>query len=216
MPTSGPLSTSRLIIDMQHTEQPRHLSYKGKSMWPCFQEGDILELTTVAIESLQVGDCISFREIGGNSILTHRICSLRDGLQTRGDARPFNDDCLVEPDRILGKVTGCIRLGAQRSVCGGWQGRILAIFYHYTGRIEPQRASRGGCLARSIRAGLQWRARSLYQRGEIKSFPSTDGKLAEYWLVDGKIRSQRTGNGWHVPWPWSLLLDETRLTRLSR
>lgn len=196
------------------TEQPGHLIYRGKSMWPCFQDDDLLELTPLAVDLLQSGDCISFFSDGGATIVTHRICSLRGGLHTRGDAHPDKDDYLVEPDLVIGKVVGCNRLGRHRTISGGWRGRLLAVFYHYAGRVDPERASRGGSLARNIRALLQWPAKPLYRRGGTKSFPSEDGKLTEYWLINGRALCSRKGLNWHIPWPWSLLLDESKLPKV--
>jgi len=109
-------------------EQLRHLNYAGRSMWPCFQDGDILELTAVDVSSLRIGDCISFRIVANDILYTHRICSLTGGLHTRGDAHAYRDDTLVAPGRLVGRVTGVVRLGRHHAVAGGWRGRLLALF----------------------------------------------------------------------------------------
>lgn len=188
-----------------------HLVYCGRSMWPCFQDGDILEIQPTTIDALQVGDCISFRQDDGEPIHTHRVCSLHDGIHTRGDAHLEKDDQSVEPEWLVGKVTGCLRLGTARPVCGGRKGALLAHVYHYAGRIDPTRDSRGGRLARIIRSLMQYYTQSLYACGETKSFPSDDGKLVEYWLVNDKIRARRAETQWQIPWPWSLFFDENKL-----
>ena len=188
--------------------------YRGRSMWPCFQEGDLLDVQPVAFEKLRVGDCITYRLNSCETRATHRISDLRNGImRTRGDAFLKLDEFGVSANQIVGRVVGRYRLGALRPVQGGVKGRLLGGFYHYAGRLDPQRAARGGRAARLLRCSMRWLATWFYRHGTVREFSDTDGESSRYWLIGQRpwARFEGTEKSWLVPWPQSLLIDPAKL-----
>ena len=193
--------------------------YRGRSMWPGFQEGDLLEVQPTPLAQLQVGDCITYRSHPAGTLVTHRIFAMRDGiLHTRGDAALWPDDLPVSEQQLVGRVIGRYRLGALQSVAGGVKGRIYGGFYHYVGRLDPQRGGRGGRAARLLRTGLQWLASWLYRRGRVEQFGEVRQEGRLFWLVGQRPwASLDLGQGrWWVPWPQSLLIDPARLPQTNK
>ena len=82
---------------------------EGYSMWPTYDDGDILLVIGATPSDLKVGDVIIYRKDG--TLVVHRIVdkSFRDGkwfFQTQGDNNPGPDDCLVSEDQVVGRVAG--------------------------------------------------------------------------------------------------------------
>jgi len=189
-------------------------SYQGRSMWPAFQEGDLLRVQPVTLETLHVGDCITYHSHNGKALITHRVIALHDGkIHTRGDAHPEPDDLIVNADQLVGRVAGRFRLGGLKSVRGGVAGRLSGEFYHYAGRFDPQRTERGGRVARLVRSCLQWLATWVYRQGTVQEFSDIDRGKKSYWLIGKRpmacFDSKR--GCWQVPWPQSLLIDPDKL-----
>ena len=187
--------------------------YRGRSMWPCFQEGDLLEIQPVVLEVLHAGDCIIYRMNDCETRVTHRISDIHNGtIRTRGDALLKLDELDVSANQIVGRVVGLYRLGALKLVQGGIKGRLLKGFYHYAGRLDPQRAARGGRAARLLRGSLQWLAAWLYRHGRVREFSDIDGKSTRYWIIGQRPWAREdTEKSWLVPWPQSLLIDPAKL-----
>jgi len=188
--------------------------YRGRSMWPCFQEGDLLEIQPVALAELHIGDCITYRLNGQETHVTHRIKDIRDGIIcTCGDALFKADELGVSADQLVGRVVGRYRLGDLKPVQGGIKGRLLKELYRYAGRLEPQRTARGGRAARRLRENLQWLASWFYRNGTVQAFDESSEKMARYWFIGRKpwAKFEDVGKSWMVPWPKSLLIDPARL-----
>jgi len=188
--------------------------YQGRSMWPAFQEGDLLNIQPVTLHELHVGDCITYRSNDGDTLVTHRVIALRDGnILTRGDAHSEPDELMQDADQLVGRVIGRFRLGGLKSVHGGLIGRFSGEIYHYAGRLDPQRAGRGGRVARLVRNSLQWLAREFYRRGTVREFSYADRKSNSYWLIGQRPMASFDSlrRCWLVPWPLSLLIDPDRL-----
>jgi hypothetical protein len=193
--------------------------YRGRSMWPAFQNGDLLEVQPLTLQELCVGDCITYRLNDCETLVTHRIITIHDGsIRTRGDALPWADDLSVNASQLVGQVIGCFRLGCLNQVRGGKQGRLLGGFYHYAGRLDPQRDARGGRIARLLRSSLQWLAAELYRRGTMLEFGCIDKGLSHYWHVGQRpwASFDHSQGYWQVPWPQSLLIDPNRLPDLNQ
>ena len=188
--------------------------YRGRSMWPCFQEGDLLEIQPVVLAELRVGDCITYQLNDHGTRITHRIKDIRDGIIcTCGDALLKPDEVCVSANQLVGRVVGRYRLGSLKPVQGGIKGRLLKGFYHYAGRLDPQRAARGGRAARLLRGKLQWLAGLFYRHGTVQAFGETDEEIVRYWLIGRQpwARFEDMGKSWLVSWPQSLLIDPARL-----
>jgi hypothetical protein len=85
----------------------------SSSMMPTIQEGDRLELSPPT--SLTIGTIVLFRN--HSLLVCHRITSIdpQGTLSTRGDA--IQSSCeVVQPDSVIGVVTGVIREGTRVSL----------------------------------------------------------------------------------------------------
>lgn len=195
-------------------QAPGFYRYNGPSMWPVFQPGDLLEVEPVELAQLRAGDCIIYRDPEGDRLITHRVSRLHaDAVETRGDAFGKPDDQWVVARQLVGRVIGRYRLGSRCLVRGALSGRMRGVVNFYVGRLDPQRTSRGGRLARRLRALLQRAAAGLYRRGTVRPFAGSGEQGGSYWLVGRRPwASYDPGRGaWVVPWPQSLLIDPARL-----
>ena len=94
--------------------------YRGMSMWPCFQEGDLLEIQPAALADLHAGDCIVYQLNDHETSITHRIREIHGGsISTSGDAHLKPDEFDVNASQLVGRVVGRYRLGCHKRVAGG-------------------------------------------------------------------------------------------------
>jgi hypothetical protein len=180
--------------------------YQGSSMWPCFQEGDLLEYEACHPAELRRGDCVVYTS--RNGIATHRVMRNQVALTTRGDAFTENDCDPVETHQVIGKVTRRHRLGESENVAGGMQGMVAGLFYHYAGRIDPTRESRAGKLARCIRKLSMLLLRPLWRQGREQTLISLAGK-SRIWVLGDKLIGWRCAESreWVVSWPLRVLVE---------
>ena len=183
--------------------------YDGPSMWPTFQEGDILEVEKAPAGALRRGDCIVYRRPGDEAAAVHRIVRLKGGIRTRGDNRPAEDDEPVSDAWILGRVQARVRYGQEAVVRGGAAGIWAGRFYRRAGRIDPNRTGRGGAAARLVQSTLG-RAFPLCARRAGPVSLRVDGDGTGRYLAVGKRRVgtyNDKGQAWSIAWPWNLLLE---------
>lgn len=175
--------------------------YLGRSMWPYFQEGDLLEFQPCPVQDIKTGDCVVFTSNGRN--VTHRVISTGASLSTRGDAHCERDKEVVDANRFLGKVVRRYRHGAPLTVIGGIAGSIAGKFYYYAGRIDPSRNTRGGQIARIIRAFSMTLLKPVWARGRCSQFVISEDETVTFWTIGNQVfgRKYNKGQEWHIPWP---------------
>ena len=91
------------------------LVVQSGSMEPSYPTGSLVYVKPVEIETLEVGDVVTF-ELGGGVRGTHRIIDIvhdeEDSsiirLQTKGDANDYADNGLVGEESLVGQVIFCI------------------------------------------------------------------------------------------------------------
>lgn len=77
------------------------LTVLSGSMEPEFAPGDVLLIKKQ--DSYQVGDVVTFSQ--GGTLITHRITGIQEsGFQTKGDANNVEDDWILLPEQIHGKL----------------------------------------------------------------------------------------------------------------
>ncbi len=187
---------------------PEYFKYQGRSMWPCFQEGDLLELVPVFYEQIRLGDCIAYRDGCGRHVV-HRVVAAGRELTTRGDAMPATDRQTVIAAQVLGRVVCRYRFGQPSRVRRGFPGRIAGVFYLYAGRIDPCRNSRGGRLAGLIRRNTARALKILRMSGQPERLLRQGEPDLLVWKIGGCIvgRKEATAAHWVLSWPWCFLLD---------
>ncbi|MGA9347302.1 MAG: S24/S26 family peptidase [Anaerolineae bacterium] len=131
---------------------------RGKSMRPCIEDGDIIEVEPVGLSAVRLGDVVFFH-IDEGVTRAHRVVRRldRDGvlvLLTKGDSRLGFDD-IVCAEHVLGRVVAVEREGRRIKLDSGLC--RLAGFFFVT--IAPFglwihkiriRANRAGCVLRKI------------------------------------------------------------------
>lgn len=79
------------------------------SMVPTFDPGDVIFVSEVAPEDVEVGDIITFRaRVGSTTLFTHRVIEvLEDGgrlrWRTQGDANEDPDPFVIHPEMLVGE-----------------------------------------------------------------------------------------------------------------
>ena len=177
-------------------------------MWPCFQEGDLLEVEPVAIDRLRVGDCVLFPDHAGQ-LVAHRLIDKHDGLRTRGDATTIPDPYKVLPRDIRGRIICRHRLGQRNRVTGGRLGLLASVCYRYAGRIDPDRPSRGGRIARAIRRLTMVALKPIWRLGKIRKLLGPEQEPQVVWML-GKVvigRQVRPNGEWQIRWPWRIFIE---------
>lgn len=181
--------------------------YTGLSMWPCFQEGDLLEIESVATAQIRMGDCVVFFDHGSQRVV-HRVYCKGHNLKTRGDAFKHADEHAVPPHRVIGRVVCRYRMGRRVSITNGIIGHVAGRLYHFAGRIDPQRRSRGGRLARAIQKLSLTGLKPLWQRGRIHTLQRNGEPPVVVWrLGTFTVGSQDAASKeWTVLWPWKIMV----------
>jgi hypothetical protein len=180
--------------------------YQGRSMWPCFQEGDLLEYESCSFQDIRPGDCVVYLN-EDNQYATHRVLVKNSALITRGDAFTCTDKEPIQPEKIVGKVVRRYRLGRGTNVAGGFSGLLVSCIYRYAGRIDPQRNARGGKLARYIRSVSMVVFRLIWVKGHQKTLLQSNDKELTVWVLGSESIGKKdnlTGE-WVFAWPWSIL-----------
>ncbi len=192
----------------------RMLRYQGLSMWPCFQEGDLLELAPIDFDQVRTGDCIAYSSTSGEQAV-HRVVGKKgSGLITRGDALPEPDNRPVFGDHIIGRVMYRHRFGQKCFMPHGLRGQFYGLFYRYAGRIDPNRSSRGGKLARGIRATSKSILKMLRCACVARTMKLTGEQEIIVWELHGRVvgRQNSSKSEYLMAWPWSVFVELPKRT----
>jgi hypothetical protein len=188
---------------------PFMVRYSGRSMSPVFQEGDLLEVLPFPIKLIRRGDCIVYRNSADLQVI-HRAISNGAALRTRGDALREVDLGVVTQEQLVGRVIHRYRMGTSKRVIGGWPGMLTGRFYHFAGRIDPLRPSRGGLLARRIQRVTIPLLGGLLNRGEIREVSLAGQMPIVVWYWRQWVVGRRDGlsGEWAIYWPWRIILQK--------
>lgn len=103
--------------------------YTGPSMNPLFQNSDFLKVEPYQDQKIKIGDVIVFRTPNDKKIVTHRVVEIRsEGIITRGDNCLHNDQWVLQPEQILGKVISARRGKRDFPVRNGKIGQAIFLF----------------------------------------------------------------------------------------
>ena len=187
--------------------QGRFFHYRGRSMWPCFQDSDLLEIVPVDMARIRIGDCLVF--LGEkNQHVVHRVISTGEALKTRGDAMRHADEQAILQHKVIGRVVSCHRMGRKIPVANGLAGRLAGHFFRFAGRIDPQRQARGGQLARWIQRLSSVVLRPIWHRGRVQTLQRVGDEPVVVWGL-GQImigRQSPIDGEWATTWPWKVFV----------
>ena len=79
------------------------------SMEPAIHTGDAVTIEAVAAEKIQIGDVITFGDMEGHGMVTHRVIAIKEMngatyFQTQGDANRTADPNLAAAGSVYGRV----------------------------------------------------------------------------------------------------------------
>lgn len=182
--------------------------YEGRSMWPCFQEGDLLEWQPLSYSRVRIGDCIAYQTVDGRKA-AHRVVGKGNGLATRGDALTESDCVTVSEEQFIGRIVRRHRLAKDQTVTGGRLGCIVGWFYHYAGRIDPNRPGRGGRLARKIRTLSKALLGLCGYEITFRSMHLANQQSIEVLEFAGRLvgKTNPDSSAIDIAWPWSVILE---------
>lgn len=148
------------LIVVPKLSDARPLTVLSGSMEPTYDIGAAVIVRSVDIESLQVGDVITFQATSDDpQLTTHRIVGVTFGSEgrqfvTQGDANNAPDLTPVKPEQVMGEVWYSVPLVGYVSVwlAGPWASDLLDLAalllvlyggYHMTsGLVDKGRRSR--------------------------------------------------------------------------
>jgi len=196
-------------------EQEAIFRYKGNSMWPLFQDGDLLVIEQLQVGQLQPGDCIVYQKTGEERYTVHRIIQIRPEIRTRGDNQSVADNEPVSHNWILGRVESRIRFGNKRRIMGGKKGAWIGRVYRFVGKLDPSDNSRGGKISKLFQRVFGRITAVLFLKARIAAFRSADGRQKYYILVGNCLMGEYDEEKmlWFIPWPYNLVIDPDHLVK---
>jgi hypothetical protein len=192
------------------------MNYAGNSMAPTLKTGDALRVAPYKDIRVRVGDVAAFRSPKEGTLIVHRVVSTGpQGVKTKGDNSLANDDWVLQPKDIIGRVASVRRNSKKISIFGGFPGRVYAL---------------GLGIAKRIDLGLSTILRPLYRRFaqtgifrglfsrwtgiRISCFKRGDGMELQLRLgrrVVGRLLPEQ--DQWHIRRPFRLFVDESALPK---
>lgn len=188
--------------------------YIGSSMFPTLKPGDILKVVSYKFSHISVGDVVVFNSPYGKTPIVHRVVSINNkGIRTKGDNKIAIDDCILQPNDIIGRVAAAQRGKKEIKIINGFSGLIYALNLGTGKRIDLLVSSILRPLYRwSVRTGI---FRKLFSRWiHIQVFCFKHGDLMEMQLqLSRRIIGRRLAgqNQWHILRPFKLFIDESTL-----
>ena len=196
------------------TIETKSMNYIGSSMNPTLEPGVRLDVSAYHGQKIRKGDVVVFIPPGGDSKIVHRVISVNsDGIRTRGDNRKHEDNWVLSPDNILGRVVAVWRGKRRRRVFSGAVGQLFGVSIRGIRAIDVRVSSRLRAIyCRLAKAGVlrRWLPSGMTPR--VISFNREAG--TELQLVMGRRvigRRLKGKTGWHIKRPFRLFVDEEAL-----
>jgi len=197
-------------------------AYVGPSMNPILRAPALVEVIPYGVKERpaepQGGDVILFTPPGHAEPWVHRVVRVTvEGVETQGDNNPREDEFILGPEHIEGRVVAVWQGDKRRPVSGGVRGRARSRWIRWARR--PGRAISVAlrpayhALSRSgVVAGLLPR----WLRPLVAATPSGEGERPVL-LWGGRVvgRYQPDTGRWWIRRPFRLLVDESRLPAVS-
>ncbi|MHB8837183.1 MAG: S26 family signal peptidase [Candidatus Methylomirabilia bacterium] len=189
-------------------------AYDGPSMNPTLREPEIMEVVPYDGRPLRIGDVALFLSPKAGRLVVHRIVRVTPaGVSTLGDNNTEEDNVLLQPKSIKGRVVAAWRGRKRRRIAGGYRGRWTGRWCRWwrapdrgvSSLLRPlyHSLSRRGLIARWLPAGLRPRVVEFQARGRDRS------RLLWGRHVIGRYddRNRR----WLIRRPFRLFVDERTL-----
>jgi hypothetical protein len=188
-------------------------------MNPTLRQPDVLTVVPYGDRRIRPGDVIYFRPPKGGHTIVHRVVSVSpQGIRTRGDNNPSEDDHWLQPSDVLGQVVAARDSRGERHVAGGWRGRIVrrgVLLGRWAWRL-------GGRLLHGLyyglaRSGLFRRLLPSRLRPRLYVFQARRRTLMRLMMRRREIGRYDAVHGWwQIARPFRLFVDTDRLPHLER
>jgi hypothetical protein len=194
-------------------------AYFGLSMNPTLREPEMLEVAPYNNEPVRVGDVVFFLRLPeSDQPVVHRVARMtRAGIFTRGDNNTHEDNFLLQPGDIKGRVLAAPGGQKRRKIAGGSRGRLtrrwllcrrsLGQSVAYPLRPVYSALSRWGFIAGLLPAPLRPRVAVFQAQGEDQ-FRLMLGKR-----VIGRYDDQK--RQWRIQRPFRLIVDQRTLGKAT-
>jgi len=153
LPRSGEDSRCRAPMSVESfmADDTLRVVCTGTSMSPTLEEPDLLEVEPCGTAALRPGDVVCFKSPGTGKTIVHRVVSVgprsgvfghatdgrpRGGIRTRGDNNPVDDDEVLQPGDIIGRVRTAQRGAYRWRVRGGRLGLAVLPWTRLRRRIR--------------------------------------------------------------------------------
>ena len=190
------------------------MNYIGSSMDPTLKPGVRLDVRAYHGEKIRRGDVIVFISPEDGSKVVHRVISIdSNGIKTRGDNCNQEDDWVLSPEHILGRVVSARGVNRRRRIFGGPLGRLFAVTVRIIRAIDSpvsyvlrpvyNELAKVGIITRLLPAQMRPRVISLNRDA------GTELQLLMGRQVIGRLLPGMTR--WHISRPYRLFVDEESL-----
>ena len=189
-------------------------NYIGTSMFPTLKSGDILRMVFYKDRYIRVGDVVVFKSPYGKTPIVHRVVSVdKKGIRTKGDNKIAIDDCVLQPDEIIGQVVAAQRGKKGIKILDGFPGRIYASTLEAGKRMDM-------VFSTILRPAYRWLTRTgifrkLFSRWihtQVLCFKCGDSMEMQLQLGRRIIgRRLPRQDQWHILRPFKLFIDESTL-----
>lgn len=191
--------------------------HAGPSMNPTLNREDLLEVAPYAEYFPEVGDVILYRAPDNDSLIVHRIVSIKpEGYVAKGDNCSDRDPWLVKQEDILGHVIAAHRGTKRRLISCGYWGKLAGNFCHAKRRVTNLLVKLLRPVYRSLSTGgiLHWLTPvrispqvATFQSDTIASHKLLLGKQVVGFYDHNRLQ-------WEIKRPYRIVVDESSLPDL--
>ena len=188
--------------------------YIGSSMFPTLKTGDILKVVTNKEKMVRIGDVVVFYSSYGRTPIVHRVVYVDNkGIKTKGDNKTAIDDCILQPNNIIGQVVAAQRGKKQIKIIGGFRGRIYASILEARKRTDTVVSTIFRPIYRwLIRTGIFRKLFSRWIHTQVLCFRHGEGIELQLQLGRRVIGRRLPGkNQWQIMRPFRVFVDEATL-----
>jgi hypothetical protein len=190
------------------------IHYIGNSMFPTLKKGDILKVAPYKDRDIRIGDVIVFNSPYDKMPIVHRVISIDNkGTRTKGDNKIEIDDCILQPNDIIGRVVTAQRGKKWIKILDGIPGRIYALILESGKRMDMVASTILRPVYRWLtRTGILRKPFSRWIRIQVLFFRQGDGLEMQLQLGRRIIGRRLPGqNQWHIDRPFKVFIDEATL-----
>jgi signal peptidase len=190
------------------------INYIGTSMFPTLKTGDILRMVSYKERTIRVGDVVVFNNPYGRIPIVHRVVSFdKNGIRTKGDNKIAIDDCVLQPNDIIGWVVSAQRGKKEVKILSGFPGRIYALVLQAGKRMDI-------VVSTILRPAYRWFVKtgifrklfSRWIRTQVLCFKFGDGMEMQLQLGRRIIGRRFPGQDrWYIQRPFKIFIDESTL-----